>query len=117
MSKHPEEMTDAELADYRYAHRDDPDLDGDEVEMMVARPLNVTMSFRLPQNEALEIRATVEASGSTLSEWIRAACADALANGKPPAKPAPSLGPEQAQRLLAALEAAEAVVRPVAKAG
>lgn len=117
MSKHPEEMTDAELADFHYAHRDDPAMDGEEVEFTITRPLSITMSFRLPQHEALAIRAAVEACDTTLSEWIRAACADALASGKPPAPPAPSLGPEEARRLLAALEAAEAVVRPVAKAG
>ncbi|KAA5833633.1 hypothetical protein F1721_15305 [Saccharopolyspora hirsuta] len=105
------------MADFHHANRDDPALDGEEVEVTVARPLSITMSFRLPQNEALAIRAAVEASGTTLSEWIRAACTDALASGKPPAKPAPGLGPEQARRLLAALEAAEAVVRPAAKAG
>jgi hypothetical protein len=116
VSKHHEEMTDAELADYHYAHRDDPALDGEPVEMTVARPLSVTMSFRLPRSEALAIRAAVEGSGMTQSEWIRAACAALLAANTAPTKPTPSLGPEQARQLLAALEAAETIVRPVAKA-
>lgn len=111
-----EEMTDAELADYHYAHRDDPELDGERVEATISRPLGVTMSFRMPRDEALAIRAAVEASGLTQSEWIRAACAAALSAQTPPSKPATMLGPEQARKLLAALEEAETIVRPVARA-
>jgi len=47
-------MTDAELADYQYAHRDDPlgaEADLLDVEMEIAHPLPVSMSFRLPRRK------------------------------------------------------------------
>lgn len=67
-------MTDAELADYQYAHRDDPlgaEADLLDVEMEIAHPLSVSMSFRLPPQEASAIRAAAERSGMTMSDWIR----------------------------------------------
>jgi hypothetical protein len=68
-SKNPDEMSDAELAEYHWEHRDD-EL-GEEVEFEVAKPLRVTMSFRLPAQEADAIRAAAAAAGTSLSEWIR----------------------------------------------
>jgi hypothetical protein len=43
-----ETMTDAELADCQYAHRDDPlgaEADLEEVEIEIVHPLSVSMSF------------------------------------------------------------------------
>ncbi|MGH3926101.1 MAG: plasmid mobilization protein [Pseudonocardiaceae bacterium] len=68
-SKHPDEMNDAELAEHHWEHRDD-EL-GEEVEFEVAKPLRVTMSFRLPGEEADAIREAATAAGTSLSEWIR----------------------------------------------
>ncbi|MGH3834070.1 MAG: plasmid mobilization protein [Pseudonocardiaceae bacterium] len=67
--KQPDEMSDAELAEYHWQHRDDGL--GEEVEFEVAKPLRVTMSFRLPAQEADAIRAAATAAGTSLSEWIR----------------------------------------------
>ncbi|MDA3647746.1 hypothetical protein LZ318_36945 [Saccharopolyspora indica] len=54
MSKHPEEMTDAELADFHYAHRDDPEMDGEEVEFTITRPLTINGSLRSPLGDRTE---------------------------------------------------------------
>jgi hypothetical protein len=46
-------MTDTELADYQYSHRDDPlGVEADLKEVEIAHPLSVSMSFRLPPAEA-----------------------------------------------------------------
>ncbi|MGQ0779364.1 MAG: hypothetical protein ACT4NY_33945 [Pseudonocardiales bacterium] len=68
-SKHPDEMSDAELAEHHWQHRDE-EL-GEEVEFEIAKPLRVTMSFRLPAEEADVIRAAAATAGTSLSEWIR----------------------------------------------
>ena len=67
MSTQPdfETMTDAELAGYRYTHRDDPlgveaDLEEVEVEVEIAHPLSASMSFRLAPHDASAIRAAAE---------------------------------------------------------
>ena len=65
-------MTDAELADYQYAHRDDPlgaEADLLDVEMEIAHPLSVSMSFRLPPQEASASGGGAERSGMTMSDW------------------------------------------------
>jgi hypothetical protein len=71
MTQHqdPDEMSDAELAEYHWQHRDDKS--GEEVEFEIAKPLRVTMSFRLPAPEADAIREAAAAAGTSLSEWIR----------------------------------------------
>lgn len=67
--KHPDEMSEAELAEYHWQHRDDEF--GEEVDFDVSKPLRVTMSFRLPADEADVIREAAAAAGTSLSEWIR----------------------------------------------
>jgi uncharacterized protein (DUF1778 family) len=67
--KDPDKMSDAELAEYHWQHRDDKL--GEEVEFEIAKPLRVTMSFRLPAQEADAIREAATAAGTSLSEWIR----------------------------------------------
>lgn len=72
-------MTDAELAEWQYAHRDELESDeGEEVELEISPQLSVTISFRLPGAEADAIREAARDAGVSLSEWIRQACADAL---------------------------------------
>jgi len=68
-SKHPDEMSDAELAEHHWQHRED-EL-GEEVDFEIVKPLRVTMSFRLPAEEADAIREAAAAAGTSLSEWIR----------------------------------------------
>lgn len=117
MPKDKERMSEAELADYHYQHKDDPEMDGEPIEVSISRPLSVTMSFRLPQEEASTIRAAADASGLSQSEWIRTACAQAV-QGDIISGPRPgSVSPEQAREVLDALVAAESIIRPAAKAG
>jgi hypothetical protein len=79
MNAGPDDMTDAELAEWQYAHRDELDADeGEEVEVEVSPQLSVTISFRLPGAEADAIRGAARDAGVSLSAWIRDACADAL---------------------------------------
>ena len=83
MSTQPdfETMTDAELADYQYAHRDDPlgaEAELEEVEVEIAHPLSVSMSFRLPAHEASAIRAAAVQAGVNVSDWICAVCSAAV---------------------------------------
>ncbi|MGH3802844.1 MAG: DUF6887 family protein [Pseudonocardiaceae bacterium] len=80
MSTQPdfETMTDVELADYQYAHRDDPlGAEADLEEVEIAHPLSVSMSFRLPPLEASAIRAAAEQAGMSVSDWIRGVCSAA----------------------------------------
>lgn len=79
MDSKPSDMTEAELAEWQYAHRDvlDPE-EGEEVEFDISQQLSVTISFRLPGAEADAIREAAREAGLSLSEWIRQACADAL---------------------------------------
>lgn len=73
------DMTDAELAEWQYAHRDELESgEGDEVDVEISPQLSVTISFRLPGAEADAIREAAGDAGLSLSEWIRQACADAL---------------------------------------
>lgn len=102
-------MTDAELADYQYAHRDDPlgaEADLLDVEMEIAHPLSVSMSFRLPPQEASAIRAAAERSGMTMSDWIRGVCAGAAEGTAPVAAPVPHqrVNMVKARRLVAELD-------------
>lgn len=72
-----EKMTDAEIADWQYAHKDelDDDLeDAEEVEVEVAKPLEVTTSFRMTAEEAAFIRSAAKDAKMSVSQWIRQAC-------------------------------------------
>lgn len=73
------DMTEAELAEWQYAHRDELESDqGAEVEVEISPQLSATISFRLPGAEADAIREAARDAGASLSEWIRQACAAAL---------------------------------------
>lgn len=83
MSTQPdfETMTDAELADYQYTHRDDPlgpEADLEEVEVEIAHPLSVSMSCRLPPRmRPAPSRAAADQAGMSVSDWIRGVCSAA----------------------------------------
>jgi hypothetical protein len=86
-------MSDAEIADWQYAHRDELDeaLDSDDYETVEAEPAKdvaTVTSFRMPPGELEEIRVAAKAEGLTMSEWIRNACKAALGR--------PALAPDRA---------------------
>jgi hypothetical protein len=77
MSVH-NELSEAGLAAWQYAQRDELDREqGEPVEVEFAPNLSVSMSFRLPGAEADAIRTAARSAGMSLSEWIRQVCADA----------------------------------------
>lgn len=79
MDQNLNEISEAELAEWQYAHRDELDAEeGELVDVEISPQLSVTMSFRLPGAEADAIREAARSAGTSLSEWIRQACADAL---------------------------------------
>lgn len=83
-------MTDAEIAQWQYDHRDelDADLDSDDYETVVATPAKdvaTVTSFRMPPGELEQIRHAARTDGVTMSEWIRSACKTAL--GRPASMP------------------------------
>ena len=75
-------MSDAELAEWQYAHRSElPSTSDEEVAVEISPQLRVTISFRLPGHEANAIREAARDGGLSLSEWIRRACTDAMSPG------------------------------------
>jgi hypothetical protein len=68
-NKHPDEMTEAELADYYYAHRDD--LAGDEVTSDAPERMDVMISARFSPAEAAELRAAAARAELSVSAFLR----------------------------------------------
>lgn len=104
-----EAMTDAELADYQYAHRDAPlgaDADLEDVGVEIAHPLSVSMSFRLPPHEAKAMRSAAEQAGMSVSDWIRRACSAAASEDTSVDAPVPvqRVNVTKARRLVAELD-------------
>lgn len=66
--KRPDEMTEAELAEYYYAHRDD--LAGEEVPSHPRR-LDVMISARFSTDEAAKVRAAADRANMTVSAFLR----------------------------------------------
>lgn len=84
MNQNLNDLTEAALAEWQYAHREELDSEqGELVEFDFARQVSVTMSFRLSGAEADSIREAAREAGMTLSEWIRQAAADAIRPGDP----------------------------------
>lgn len=69
--RRPDEMSEAEEADFLYAHRDDPDLVGEEVPYKAPRGARVAV--RLSFDEERRIREAAEAVGMSLSAFLRQA--------------------------------------------
>lgn len=102
-------MTDAELANYHYAHGDNPlgdETDLEDIEVEIAHPLSVSMSFRLPPEEASAIRAAAGRDGMNMSDWIRGVCSAAAAGDAPVDAPVPRqrVNMTKAHRLVAELD-------------
>lgn len=68
-AKNPDQMTEAELADYYYANRDD--LAGDEVPSRTPARMGVMMSVRLSKEEAAEVRAAAARADMSVSAFLR----------------------------------------------
>lgn len=66
--KHPEQMTEAELADYYYAHRDDPDRLGEQVGYIPPRAARVAV--RLSIEEEKRIRQAAQHAGMSVSAFL-----------------------------------------------
>jgi len=66
-----------EEAEYRYAHRHDADLVGEEVDLKPAEPLTLVVSVRLREAEMRSVVAAAEAAGMTVSAFIRQAAVHA----------------------------------------
>lgn len=70
MSDKPaEQMTEAEEAEYLYAHRNDPDLAGDQV--TYTPPRGARVAVRLSFNEERRIRRAAQAADMTVSQFLR----------------------------------------------
>lgn len=77
--KHVENMTEAELADYYYEHRDDPDLAGEQVEYRA--PRGARLAVRLSFDEEREVREAAERAGMSVSAFLRQAALNAASEG------------------------------------
>jgi hypothetical protein len=62
-------MTEAELAEYFYAHRDD--LAGEEVPSRTPERMDVMISARFTPSEAVELRAAAEQARMSVSAFLR----------------------------------------------
>ncbi|MGH3439492.1 MAG: plasmid mobilization protein, partial [Sciscionella sp.] len=69
--KQPNEMTEGELADYYYAHRDDPDMLGEQVDYVPPRAARVAVRLNLEEDR--QIREAAHAAGMTVSAFLQQA--------------------------------------------
>jgi uncharacterized protein (DUF1778 family) len=69
--KQPEQMTEAELAEYYYAHRNDPDMLGEQVEYVPPRAARAAV--RLSFEEEDRIRQAAQRAGMSVSAFLRQA--------------------------------------------
>jgi hypothetical protein len=77
MTEQKRTMTEDEEAEYLYAHRNDADLVGEEVDLKPAEPLTLVVSVRLREAEMRTVVAAAETAGMTVSAFIRQAAVDA----------------------------------------
>lgn len=77
--KQPNEMTEAELADYYYAHREDPDMVGERVDYVPPRAAR--LAVRLNIEEERQIREAAQDAGMTVSAFLRQAGVTAAVQG------------------------------------
>lgn len=71
LEKQPDQMTEAQLADYYYAHRDDPDMLGEQVTYVPPRAARVAV--RLSFEEEGRIRQAAQGAGMSVSAFLRQA--------------------------------------------
>lgn len=74
-----EEMTEAELADYYYEHRDElAEHDEEPVASVKPERLDVMVSARFSLSEAAEVRAAAEKAKMSVSAFLRLAALNAM---------------------------------------
>ncbi|MEU9888236.1 hypothetical protein [Sphaerisporangium sp. NPDC051011] len=77
-----EQMSEAELAEFYYAHRNDPGALGEEVLRTEPSRLSSMVSVRFTPEESVRLRNAAEGAGLTLSSYLRqctlASCEPAL---------------------------------------
>lgn len=105
-------MTDAELAEWQYAHKDELDAEWEQgdyepVDVELAPTFEVTRSFRLPVTDARLIDEAAERAGTSRSEWIRRTL---LAAARPSADSV--ISQADLRRVADLLRSAEALVEP-----
>lgn len=67
-----EDMSEAELAEYYYRHRDEfPQGQGEEVTSQAPKRLDVVQSIRLSTSEAERLRRAADKAGMNVSAYIR----------------------------------------------
>jgi uncharacterized protein (DUF1778 family) len=71
IEKQPEQMTEAELADYYYARRNDLDMLGEQVKYVPPRAARVAV--RLSFEEEDRIRQAAQSAGMSVSAFLRQA--------------------------------------------
>jgi mobilization protein NikA len=69
MPKRPEEMTEAELAEYYYENRHD--LAGEEVPSRTPAKMGIMISVRFTQDEARQVRAAAAQANMSVSAYLR----------------------------------------------
>jgi len=94
-------MTDEEAGEFYYAHRNDPDLTGEPVELETPARLSRVISVRFNPDEAAVVEQRARETGLTMSAYVRQA-----ALGRPVLS---ALDPASMERL------AELVARTVQK--
>jgi uncharacterized protein (DUF1778 family) len=68
-NKKPNEMTEAELAEYYYEHRNDSDMLGEQVDYVPPRAARIAV--RLSHEEERRIRQAAQAAGMSVSAFLR----------------------------------------------
>ncbi|MEV6982407.1 hypothetical protein AB0M95_14255 [Sphaerisporangium sp. NPDC051017] len=66
-----EQLSEAELAELYYAHRDDPDAQGEEALRTEPSRLSSIVSVWFTPEETVRLRRAAEEAGLTLSSYIR----------------------------------------------
>ncbi len=77
--KHPDQMSEAELAEYLYAQRNDPDSVGEAVDYVPPRAVRI--AIRLSFDEEARIRRAADHAGMTVSAFLRQAGLAAAGSG------------------------------------
>ncbi|HYJ33788.1 MAG TPA: hypothetical protein VE326_11265 [Candidatus Binatia bacterium] len=81
--KNPSDMTEAELAEYYYEHRDDPDMWGEPVSSREPERLDTVISLRFTSDEAASLREAAKSAGINVSALLRAAALKAITKEGP----------------------------------
>lgn len=81
INKNPNDMTEAELAEFYFEHRDDPRMWGEQVPSREPERLDAIISLRFTKDEATSVREAAKAAGISVSDLLRAAALKAVRAG------------------------------------